>query len=369
MGCIFKKNYSSDSLFEQSSQTFEIAERLQSFQFKSVQDSFPLSPKKILTYQEVLKVMSFNILADAYTDSNFHYCQSDFMKFSYRGPQILRIIETLNPNIICLQEVDHYKEFYYPNLSKKYHIFEEKRGEDYEGKDGLLIAFEKKTFKFLKKAVVSYDLGVNEVFFESFKNPNRFKKGNKALVIELESFKTNEKYIIVNTHLHWDPSEEDVKQFQFLELLNYLEDRYNKNEQLILCGDFNSLPESEQIQLCLKENFKGFEGRTIQTLFEQMKRKKRKIKFRSAYSKYRQKNQRNMHPSFTNFTANFKGTLDYIFFNKRSKLQLRRILKIPKSSELSLNVALPNKNWPSDHLPLMAEFILEESHTIQVEDD
>ena len=63
-----------------------------------------------------------------------------------------------------------------------------------------------------------------------------------------------------------------------------------------------------------------------------------------------------MHPSFTNLTANFKGNLDYIFYNKRSKLELKRVLKIPKRKEL---VALPNKNWSSDHLPIMAEFLIE----------
>eukprot|EP00475_Leptophrys_vorax_P005072 TRINITY_DN13053_c0_g3_i1.p1 TRINITY_DN13053_c0_g3~~TRINITY_DN13053_c0_g3_i1.p1 ORF type:complete len:448 (+),score=111.33 TRINITY_DN13053_c0_g3_i1:135-1478(+) len=60
-------------------------------------------------------------------------------------------------------------------------------------------------------------------------------------------------------------------------------------------------------------------------------------------------------PEFTNFTATFKGTLDYIFYSAGS-LELKEILPLPKRTDFEKYVALPNERWPSDHLLLLAKF-------------
>ncbi len=350
MGCFLPKDLTSEFYDTNSLKSAIIPNNLPSFLFKTM----PKIPQNSRIYHETIKILTYNILADAYIGPNFSYCDQNYLDFSYRGPQILKIIDNLSPDILCLQEVDHYKDFYLPGLSRKYEVFEEKRG-GFQAKDGLITAFCKKTYIFLRKTVISYDNEVSQELFDSIELQNRFRKGNKALILELKSRETHEKYIIVNTHLHWDPKDEDVKLFQMVQLLKHLENRYKKHEKLIICGDFNSLPDSDQIQLILKEKpvelqIKGF-----------WKKKIRNLKYKSAYSKYRQKNTRNYHPSFTNYTRNFKGNLDYIFYAKKSPLQLKRLLKLPKSGEISENIALPNKYWPSDHLPLMAEFKVEKN--------
>lgn len=60
------------------------------------------------------------------------------------------------------------------------------------------------------------------------------------------------------------------------------------------------------------------------------------------------------HPPYTNFTENFKDTLDYVFYSKH--LVLERILKLPELEELLQEGFLPSTNHPSDHLPIYAEF-------------
>ena len=351
MGCFLPKCLSrgfSDPRSPHSRASF-LADSFPSFQFKTIPSLFPQIPQDSMIYHETLRILTFNVLADAYIGESFSYCDRAYLEFSYRGPQVMRILENLSPDIICLQEVDHYKDFYFPRLSHNYEVFEEKRT---GGEDSLIIAFFKKNFIFLKKTVISYDNEVSEELFETSQLQDRFRKGNKALILEIQSSRTKEKYIVVNTHLHWDPKEEDVKLFQMVQLLKYLENRYSRKEKLVICGDFNSLPDSRQIQLLLKE-------KTQITDF--WKKKHRNLKFRSAYSKYRQKNQRSEHPSFTNYTGNFKGVLDYIFYSRKSPLLLKRILKIPKSGELRENIAIPNRKWPSDHLPLLAEFSVEKN--------
>ena len=330
---------------------FSRPEKFPSFQFKTVHSLLPGSQIiNNFSIHEVFKVLSFNVLADAYVGNHFPYCEPEFKEFSYRGPQIVKFIEVLNPDIFCLQEVDHYQDFYQPALSNKYSLYHEIQ--DPWLNVGLMIGLKKEKYELLKKSVISFDIYVTAEMFDE-KEINKFKKGRKALILELQSIKYKQKYVIVNTHLHWNPTEEDVKQFEMINLMQFIENRYTKSDEVIICGDFNSLPESDQVQFVLKPSFLGPENNNM---WQKCDIRNKRLRFGSAYGRYRQKNKRNLHPSFTNLTADFRGVLDYIFFNKRSKLELKRVLKIPKAKEL---VALPNKSWPSDHVPIMAEFLIE----------
>lgn len=64
------------------------------------------------------------------------------------------------------------------------------------------------------------------------------------------------------------------------------------------------------------------------------------------------------HPHFTNYTPTFTGMLDYIFYNLHSKLQPKSLLQLPQMPELDYAQGIPNIHHPSDHLPIMAEFII-----------
>lgn len=368
MGCFLERQFfaTESNIFHENNPPIQVdfKENLPLLNFKTVPSLVSnQSVRTTMTYHEVVRVLSYNILADAYLSSNFSYCEQEHLEFSYRGPRILRIISALNPHVICLQEVDHYNDFYQQKLQEKYELFHESKG-----KDGILIGFQRKSFKLLRKTVISYQNSVSEEIFQdsSVFFQERFKKAHKALIIDIESLKTKEKYIIANTHLHWDPMDEDVKQFQSLELLRFLENRYNRKDNLIICGDFNSLPDSPQIQMFLKTGFEGYDQGVLRRLWQVFQKSGgKKMKFRSSYSKYRKKNQRTMHPSFTNYTANFKGVLDYILYNGRSDLRLKKILKLPKKKEL--HVGLPNKIWPSDHLPIISEFYVEKDWSFLAE--
>lgn len=59
-------------------------------------------------------------------------------------------------------------------------------------------------------------------------------------------------------------------------------------------------------------------------------------------------------PKFTNYTSQFQGTLDYMFIDKDDRsIAIKRILMIPE--ERHLKPSLPNKNFGSDHLCLVAD--------------
>ena len=77
---------------------------------------------------------------------------------------------------------------------------------------------------------------------------------------------------------------------------------------------------------------------------------------KSAYSDYRREREE---PLATNYTAGFKGTLDYIFYTSLPLECIER-MDIPSFKELDQETALPSRKHPSDHLPLKAVFIIKD---------
>lgn len=57
----------------------------------------------------------------------------------------------------------------------------------------------------------------------------------------------------------------------------------------------------------------------------------------------------------TNYTHNFVGCLDYIFYDV-DNLQLQQAIPMHSEEFLCANVAIPSIHFPSDHLALVADF-------------
>jgi len=61
-------------------------------------------------------------------------------------------------------------------------------------------------------------------------------------------------------------------------------------------------------------------------------------------------------PEFTNFTDTWRGTVDYLWYSKNSVMVPVGVHKLIGVEEASSAVALPNKDFPSDHLCLVCKF-------------
>ena len=59
------------------------------------------------------------------------------------------------------------------------------------------------------------------------------------------------------------------------------------------------------------------------------------------------------YPSYTNFVPAFNGCLDYIYID--STLQTERVIPLPSHEDVTQNIALPNRVFPSDHLALVCD--------------
>lgn len=59
-------------------------------------------------------------------------------------------------------------------------------------------------------------------------------------------------------------------------------------------------------------------------------------------------------PMYTNYTPEFSGCLDYIFYEK-NKLEVEQVIPMPSIEELTVHIGLPSIVLPSDHISLCAD--------------
>jgi len=88
-----------------------------------------------------------------------------------------------------------------------------------------------------------------------------------------------------------------------------------------LAGDLNALPSSNTLKYLLKglpPDFQNDKTDSLQTydkmkrIYETIAHLPRKIELGSAYKYYGDQS----HPEFTNYSSDFKGTIDYILYSK-----------------------------------------------------
>lgn len=203
-----------------------------------------------------------------------------------------------------------------------------------------------------------------------------------GLPTELGQVATFQSILVCTAHIHWDPEFCDVKLIQTMMLSNEIKTildeaihslrpgSHSKADSsqipLLLCGDFNSLPDSGVIEFLgsgrvamdhqdFKElGYKACLQRISNASSEQTTNPNEfthSFKLASAYSE-------DIMP-YTNYTFDFKGIIDYIFYAKQAMVPLG--LLGPVSSEwLRENkvVGCPHPHIPSDHFPLLVELEL-----------
>lgn len=196
--------------------------------------------------------------------------------------------------------------------------------------------------------------------------------------VTAEQAQMSQPILVCTAHIHWDPEFCDVKLIQTMMLGNELKSildetthslrpqhKYDaSNVQLLLCGDFNSLPDSGVIEFLSAgrvsmdhQDFKelGYKS-CLQRLLgtDAINEFTHSFKLASAYSEDIM--------AYTNYTFDFKGIIDYIFYTKTGMVPLGLLGPI-SSDWLRDNkvVGCPHPHIPSDHFPLLVE--LELMHT------
>jgi endonuclease/exonuclease/phosphatase family metal-dependent hydrolase len=210
-----------------------------------------------------INLACWNVLADSYAYS--HCLKSTpetavpkYIEWDYRKNRIANSITSSGADILCLQEVDHYTDFFEPLLEKlgykSLYLQRHKR------KDGCLIAYNSEKFNVDGVDEVQFDDIAD--FMESESSKSNVKRSNVALIAILSSKQFPAKKFVSSTaHVYWNPRRPEVKSLQ----TQYLVSRISSfiaaeglpvNIPVFIAGDFNSVPFSEPYQLLVN----GFES-------------------------------------------------------------------------------------------------------------
>ncbi|XP_072038370.1 CCR4-NOT transcription complex subunit 6-like [Amphiura filiformis] len=351
----------------------------------------------------IFSVMSYNVLCDKYaTKQIYGYCPTWALSWEYRRKGIMDEIIHGSADIICLQEVetDQYFNFFYPTL--KQHGYEgvfspksrAKTMSEHEQKyvDGCAIFFRTSKFGLVKEHTVEFNQLAMANAEGSEDMLNRvMTKDNIGLVALLETREgcfegagvppdvSIAKQIMVSTvHIHWDPEFSDVKLIQTIMFMNELKKLMEEetvsfrpgggshsrssstnNIPLMLCGDLNSLPDSGVIEYLETgkvsvnhEDFKAINYKVLQNFSSNTES--------NGHITHSFQLQRGYHDNpmqYTNYTYEFKGVIDYIFYSPQFMKVLGVLGPIDQEwLDQSKIAGCPHASVPSDHFSLLSEF-------------
>eukprot|EP00440_Ansanella_granifera_P073731 gb/GFBE01080005.1/.p1 GENE.gb/GFBE01080005.1/~~gb/GFBE01080005.1/.p1 ORF type:complete len:594 (+),score=121.79 gb/GFBE01080005.1/:1-1782(+) len=334
------------------------------------------------------KVMNWNVLADLYaTESVYPYCEKWALSWTWRKHLILKELKSMAADIITLQEVqkDAFDDWFRPQLAEAGYegMFQAKKRDPifHRGKytaEGCATFYKTTRFKRVDKQVVDYDrMSKDEIRnqcaldgTDSDKSVQRLSKGNIALAVILEDLHIKTTHssqatgpngghvlVVVNTHILCDPSAADVKLWQSHLLVQHLKQMNLDHMPILLAGDFNSTPESAVYEYLRRGS--------VRADHEDLRHDpcgllgKLNLHHRLCLATaYETCNGREA--QYTNYTEDFKGTLDYIWFSPDA-LAVLAISQVDDESQLMQETALPSSTRPSDHVSLVATFMFHDA--------
>uniref|UniRef100_A0A7C9DYK7 Poly(A)-specific ribonuclease n=2 Tax=Opuntia streptacantha TaxID=393608 RepID=A0A7C9DYK7_OPUST len=289
-------------------------------------------------------IVSYNILAQAYVKSAFFpHSPKPCLRWKARSQALLTVLKGLEVDFLCLQEVDEYDSFYKDIMEKHGYssIYIQRSGQKRDGcgvfyKQGraelvlqenieyndLVKFIEGETISSLKDDQISSAAG-NAHSEQNHSSGEEDSKGDhgdpndprvrmkRDCVGIMAAFRLKDPsdhiLIIANTHIYWDPEWIDVKLAQAKYLLSRLgqfrtlvSEKIECIPSVIVTGDFNSTPGDQVYNYLISGNSTSVP--TVECPDELP------IPLSSVYACTRGE------PPFTNYTPDFTGTLDYIFF-------------------------------------------------------
>ena len=335
------------------------------------------------------RVASYNVLAEIYaTQQQYPYTDFWALSWDYRFQNMLREILDAGADAFCFQELqfDHYENHVYAALSEAGYdgVYKHKTRQSMglAGKvDGCAIFWRRSKFHLVESYSIEFNevaqrytsnmLGPNRRGDEPMQFLNRLSKDNVAQLVVLEFVhqpslgrsSQQREICIANTHLYSNKDFPDVKLWQAWQLLQELESfvlSRGTSLPLVICGDFNSTPETAVYDLMSRQSvhpghpdMNVATGDDVPNILPDAMNISHSFQLGSAYQTVL-----GDEPWVTNYTQNFKGVLDYIWYSMPN-LRPVAVAPIPDEAELTKHgEALPSTEYSSDHVMLISEFQL-----------
>ncbi|KAM4625894.1 LOW QUALITY PROTEIN: protein angel homolog 1-like [Polymixia lowei] len=349
-------------------------------------------------------VMSYNVMAQDLLETNqelYSHCPLEVLNWSYRCHLLIEEIQKYAPDILCLQEVqeNHYMEQLLPVLSQMGYtcVYKCRTGTK---TDGCATCYRGNRFS---------ELSVSLLEFRRVET-GLLDRDNVGIVVLLQPVVTQgsgrvkaSPLCVANTHLLFNPRRGDVKLAQLAivlaEINNMVESCMATGDQcnVILCGDFNSVPHMPLYQLITTGqlfyhglaawmisgqedlSYKAHHYRLFAPLWPSSLGITDTCQYSTGKEKLPSQTQESAHEhtlpgsgqsEVTTLHSEVGATVDYIFYTPkhvqkddgqlvRGGLKMIGRLSLLSEEDLWAMRGLPNEIFPSDHLSLLAKFRLD----------
>lgn len=294
---------------------------------------------------EELKIMSFNILADApiWKKKYESKKKEEFIYWDFRKNLIIDIISKHQPDICLLCEVEYNKILFFSqfcsanNYGYIYTSSEPTKSKeslknyiDYtsEKNPGILIIFKLNKLKLVNNLAPDY----LNYFYNQQKEHNwteeelklRLQQCASNIILFEKLDDTNNRFYFSGLHHPYVKDHEEIQDEQIIFLLKKITKlNANNNLPVIIAGDFNAKPTYRVYNIMNREGYS------------------------SAYKIIN--GVENKYTTSNSFTKQ-KMTLDYIFVNEKCKVKSIEQIDFDYLEHNDI----PNQNYPSDHMFLIA---------------
>ena len=176
-------------------------------------------------------------------DELYLHCDRVYSRWEYRKYYLLEQLIDSSADVICLQEMEEssYNSFFSPNLKENHYrsVYKKRTGSH---SDGVAIFFKTDKFEFVSCRRVEFN-----------RRCPILDRDNVAIIIKLRllnctpSSDADNFLYVATTHLLFNPKAGDIKLAQLCTLLAELREFTQKDIEthpVIICGDFNFLPNS-----------------------------------------------------------------------------------------------------------------------------
>lgn len=326
-----------------------------------------IQAKEYKTEDTIFSLMSYNVLADqlAQNHANLyqHSMDSDVLKWESRHRRLMEEIQKLDCDILCLQEVQasHFETYFRNELKDYKSLYKKRTGEDKV--DGCAIFFKPDKFELLDHLEVEYR--------KSDGGSSCLDRDNIGLLAKFKPRKgqNSQGFVVATTHLLYNPRRSDVRLAQISLLLSAI-CQFSEAYPVILTGDFNCDERSALFQLLTQGICHYSPGLNLPPECNEIvpdfydvstKNLQQPIKFKSAYFPYED-------PKAVTTRQDQYVMVDYIFYSLvysrylskfiEGRLKMLGRIQLYSAEECTKMGHLPNEFCPSDHLSLVAKFLL-----------
>ncbi|XP_013114219.1 nocturnin isoform X2 [Stomoxys calcitrans] len=311
-----------------------------------------------------IRLLQWNLLSQTLGQNNdgFVRCPEEALTWENRKFLIVQEILQNSPDILCLQEVDHFKFLQNILGSQNYEgIFFPKPDspclyiEENNGPDGCAIFFKRDRFD-----LRNFDTRILEVW--------RVQSNQVAIAVNLVVKQTGREICVCTTHLKARHGSllSKLRNEQGRDLIRFVKP-FAGDRALIICGDFNAEPTEPVYSTILNCEFLklGSAYADIKGDSDECNNKNVKDQVANGCDKLQKSIQNE--PAYTTWKIREDGeechTIDYIFYTK-DHLKVKNCLEFPHGDEIGLN-RTPSFQYPSDHFSLICDFeIVDAAQTI-----